>query len=320
MITFDQVSAAADILSGVAHKTPVMTSRTLNAMAGCEVVLKCENLQRVGAFKFRGAYNALSRLSESQRKAGVLAYSSGNHAQAVALAARLMDMRATIVMPANAPTVKLEATRGYGAEVVTYDPATQVREQVAQELASARGLAMIPPFDHPDVIAGQGTAALELMQQVEGLDVILAPCGGGGLLSGTAIAVKHVLPKSRVIGVEPAGADNGGRAFSSGKIEVVEHPDTFADGLRPKALGDHTFAVISKLVDQMVTVSEDDFRQALEFLWSRMKLVVEPSGAVALAPVLLRHLGLEGKRVGVILSGGNADIGAVADWLRSSKP
>ena len=314
---FQQVSAAAKLLKGIAHHTPMMTSRTLNDLSGCEVFLKCENFQRMGAFKFRGAYNALFLLSQDSKSRGIVTYSSGNHGQAVALAGRLLGISATVVMPSNAPPIKLQAAKGYGAEVVTYDPSTEVREVVTSKIANERGLTLVPPFDDPNVIAGQGTAALELLQEVEGLDAVLTPCGGGGLLSGTAIAVKHLRPGAMVIGVEPEGADNGRRGFESGKIEVVETPATFADGLRPKALGQHTLAVIREKVDQMVTVTEEEFRETLSFLWNRMKLVVEPSGAVGLAPVFHRKLGLEGKRVGVILSGGNADLQAVVEWLGS---
>jgi threonine dehydratase len=316
-MTFADVLAAAERLEGVAHHTPVMTSRTLNDLTGCEVFLKCENFQRVGAFKFRGAYNALSRLSEQEQRAGVVTYSSGNHAQAVALAGKLLGIAVTVVMPQDAPAVKMQATRGYGAEVVTYDPAEGEREPIARRLQEERGLAIIPPFDHPHVIAGQGTATLELVRDVKGLEAMLAPCGGGGSLSGAALVVKHELPGARVIGVEPEGSDCGTRAFRSGRIERVDNPVTFADGLKPKALGELTFAVISEYVDDMVTVSEGEFRDALAFLWNRMKLIVEPSGAVALAPLLKRKVGLEGRRVGVLLTGGNADIGAVADWLRA---
>lgn len=318
-MTSEEVLAAAKRLSGVANATPVMTSRTLDALSGNTVFLKCESFQRVGAFKFRGAYNALSKLDDAHKRAGVLTYSSGNHAQAVALAGRLLGIQTLVVMPENAPKVKAQATRDYGAEVVFYDPAAEEREDVAARIQAERGMALIPPFNHPDVIAGQGTAALELVQAHGPLDVVLTPCGGGGLLSGTSLAVKHLLPKARVIGVEPQGADNGNRAFRSGKIERVEHPDTMADGLRPKALGEHTFAVIREHVDDMLTVSEEEIRATLAFMWSRMKLIVEPSGAVGLAPVFHRRLGLEGKRIGVVVSGGNADIGAVADWFRAPK-
>lgn len=316
--TFEDVLAAAGRIAGVAHQTPVATSRTLNELTGCEVFLKCENFQRVGAFKFRGAYNALSSLSGDEQRAGVITYSSGNHAQAVALAGRLLGISVTVVMPLDAPAVKAQATRGYGAEVVTYDSAEAEREAVAAQIREQRGLVMIPPFDHADVIAGQGTATLELLREVEGLEAMLAPCGGGGSLSGAALVVKHERPGARVIGVEPEGSDCGTRAFRSGKIERVEKPETFADGLKPHALGRLTFAVIHEHVDDMVTVSEDEIRAALAFLWNRMKLVVEPSGAVALAPLLQRRCGLEGKRVGVLLTGGNADIAAVAEWLGRS--
>lgn len=322
-VTFEHVLAAAQRLEGVAHRTPVMTSRTLDEAAGCRVFLKCENFQRVGAFKFRGAYNALSALSAEEKTRGVITYSSGNHAQAVACAAALLGIAATVVMPADAPAVKLAATRGYGAEVVPYDPAgAEDRETIARRLQAERGLVMVPPFNHAAVIAGQGTATLELLREVAetsgDLDVMVAPCGGGGSLSGAAIVMKHERPSARVIGVEPVGSDCGARAFRSGRIEVVPQPETFADGLKPKALGELTFVVIRELVDEMVTVTEEEIRATLGFLWNRMKLVVEPSGAVGLAPVLHRKLGLNGGRVGVLITGGNADIGSVADWLRQA--
>ena len=319
-MTFEEILAAAERLAGVVHQTPVMTSRTLNESTGCEVFLKCENFQRGGAFKFRGAYNALSRLPERERRAGVITYSSGNHAQAVALAGRELGIAVTVVMPADAPAVKVAATRGYGAEVISYDQADGEREAIAQRIRDERGLVMIPPFDHRDVIAGQGTATLELVREVEGLQAMLAPCGGGGSLSGAALVIKHELAGARVVGVEPEGSDCGTRAFRSGRIERVEKPVTFADGLKPKALGELTFAVISSQVDDMVTVSEEEIRAALGFLWNRMKLLAEPSGAVALAPLLARKAeleGLKGRRVGVLITGGNADIGSVADWLRA---
>ncbi len=314
-MNFEAVLAAAERLKGVAHRTPVMTSGTLDALTGCRVFLKCENFQRAGAFKFRGAYNALSLLSDAEKKAGVVTYSSGNHAQAVALAGRLLGVRTRVAMPADAPRVKVEATRGYGAEILHYDPASEEREAVADALAAREGAVIVPPFNHPQVIAGQGTAALELLDQAGPLDVVLAPCGGGGLLSGTALAVGQKLPAARVIGVEPEGAANGTLAFRSGRIEVVNNPVTHADGLKPKALGDLTFALIRKHVHDMITVGEGEIRVALEFLWSRAKLLVEPSGAVGLAPLLSGNAGLAGLRVGVILSGGNADIPAVAAWL-----
>ncbi|HKI97477.1 MAG TPA: threo-3-hydroxy-L-aspartate ammonia-lyase [bacterium] len=317
-MNWQEIEAAAKRLQGVANATPVMTSRTLDERTGNSVRVKCESLQRGGAFKFRGAYNALSQLGPAERQAGAITYSSGNHAQATALAGRLLGIKVVVVMPEDAPRVKRQATEGYGAEVVTYKPGAEQREEVAARIQAERGLTLVPPFNHPQVIAGQGTAAKELIENQGKLDVVLAPCGGGGLLSGTALAVKHLLPKARVIGVEPEGANNGQRAFRAGRIERVEYPRTMADGLKPQALGDLTFAVIREYVDDMVTVSEEEIRSTLEFVWTRMKLVVEPSGVVGLAPVFHRKLGLQGQRVGVIFSGGNADIGAVADWLRAS--
>ena len=318
-MTFDEIQAAAKRLEGVAHRTPVMTSRTLDEITGNQVFLKCENFQRVGAFKFRGAYNTLSQLSAAEREAGAITFSSGNHAQATALAGRLLGIPVVVVMPHDAPEVKRRATEGYGAEVVLYESGEADREVLAREIQAERGMTLVPPFNHPQVIAGQGTAALELLEEMGEPDVVLVACGGGGLLSGTSIVVKHLYPKARVIGVEPEGADNGARAFRSGRIEHVEQPRTMADGLKPNALGEHTFAAIRAHVDDMVTVSEEEIRATLEFLWMRMKLVAEPSGVVSLAPLFHRKLGLEGQRVGAMISGGNVDIGAVADWLRAEK-
>jgi len=314
---FSLVLEARDRLRGAAHLTPVMTSRTLDQICGCQVFLKCENFQRAGAFKFRGAYNALSSLTPEQKAAGVVTYSSGNHAQATALAGQVLGVPVTVVMPSDAPQVKRLATEGYGAEVVTYNPGEREREDIAAEIQAERGLSTVPPFDHPLVIAGQGTAALELAGQVEGLENILAPCGGGGLLSGTALTASAQWPGARVHGVEPEGADNGGRAFRSGRIETVPHPVTMADGLKPKALGQHTFAVIGEHVHQMHTVSEAEIRSTLEFLWTRMKLVVEPSGATALAALFHQKVENPGPRAGVIISGGNADIAAVSAWFQA---
>ena len=318
-VTIQDVFAAADRLKGVARETPVHTSATLDARTGAAVFLKCETFQRAGAFKFRGAYNALAQLDAEQKKAGVLTYSSGNHAQAVALAGRLLGVKTTVVMPANAPRVKAAATRGYGAEVVEYDPEREDREALAERIRAERNLTLIPPFNHPHVIAGQGTAAYELIQSAGMLDLVLAPCGGGGLLSGTAVTTRALLKLARVIGVEPEGANNGTLAFRAGRIVRVERPQTMADGLKPKALGELTFALIRQHVHDMITVSEEEIRSTLDFLWNRMKLVVEPSGAVALAAVFHGKLPLGGKRVGVILSGGNADLQAVAEWLRAER-
>jgi threonine dehydratase len=316
-MNFQQIQAAAGRLKGVANPTPVMTSRTLDALTGNKLFLKCESFQRGGAFKFRGAYNTLSQFSEAERKAGAITYSSGNHAQATALAGRLLGIKVVVVMPRDAPAVKRAATEGYGAEVVPYDPAGTVREELAGRLQEERGLTLVPPYNHPQVIAGQGTAALEMALALGELDVVLAPCGGGGLLSGTSIAIRHLLPQARVIGVEPEGSNTGNLSFRAGKIVKVERPRTMADGLKPQALGEHTFAVIRENVDDMVTVSEEEIRATLAFVWTRMKLVIEPSGVVGLAPVFHRKLGLSGKRIGVVMSGGNADVGAVGDWLRA---
>lgn len=302
------VRAAAQRLREVAHRTPVLTSRTLNERAGQEVFVKCENLQRGGAFKFRGAYNAVARLTEAERRHGVLAYSSGNHAQAVALVARLFGIRATLVMPSNAPQAKMRATRGYGAEVVEYDPASTDREQFAAELQRERGAVLIPPYNHPDVVAGQGTAALELFEEVGALDGLLAPCGGGGLLSGSALAARAMAPDCRVVGVEPELADDAARSFRTGRLHTVRNPATIADGLRTPSLGSVTFPLVRQHVSAIETVSEQAIVAAMHFLWSRMKLIVEPSGAVAVAALLNRRTGLPpGCRVGVVLSGGNVD-------------
>ena len=313
--TFADVREAAERLRGVAHRTPVHTSRTLDERAGATVFLKCENLQRGGAFKFRGAYHAVSRLSDAERRAGVLTFSSGNHAQAVALTGRLLGVRTAVVMPENAPGAKIQATRGYGAEVILYDPARESREEIARRLSGERGMTLIPPYDHPDVVAGQGTAALELLEEVGPLDAIFAPCGGGGLLSGTALAAKGVAPGCRVVGVEPELADDATRSFRTGELHTVSNPPTIADGLRTPALGKVTFPLVRAHVDEMRTVSEGEIVESMRFLWTRMKLVVEPSGAVSSAPLLAGIEELRGKRVGVIVSGGNVDLAVACSLL-----
>jgi threonine dehydratase len=301
------VLAARERIAGHAHRTPIHRSRALDERAGAEVLLKCENFQRVGAFKFRGAYNAISKLGPAERAAGIVAFSSGNHAQGVALAARLHGLRATIVMPTTAPAAKRDATAGYGAEIVPYDPRSADREEVARGIARERpGAAVIPPYDHPDVIAGQGTAALELIEESGGLDALLAPCGGGGLLSGSAIATKHLLPRCRVIGVEPELADDATRSFRSKTLQTVHNPPTIADGTRTPSLGKLTFPLVLSLVDDMVTVSEEAIIAAVRFLFERTKMVVEPSGALGVAALLTGAVRPSG-RVGVILSGGNVD-------------
>src|SRR5687768_9378649 len=305
--TLDSVRAAARRLDGVANRTPVLTSRTLNERVGAGIFVKCENLQRAGAFKFRGAYNAIASLTEAERRRGVLTFSSGNHAQAVALVGRLLGIATTIVMPDNAPASKLAATRGYGAEVILYDPDETTRETLAATLQAERGMALIPPYDHVDVVSGQGTAALELMQEVDGLECIVAPCGGGGLLSGTALAATR-LEACRVIGVEPMLADDATRSFNTGTLQTVRNPPTIADGLRTPSLGRITFPLVRAHVAEMRTVTEAGIVEAMRFLWTRMKLVVEPSGAVPLAALLADPGAFREMRVGVVISGGNVDL------------
>jgi threonine dehydratase len=283
-----------------------MTSRTLNGLIGAEVYLKCENFQRGGAFKFRGAFNAICQLSEEQKSRGVITYSSGNHGQAVALVSKLMNIQAIVVMPNNAPTTKRAATEEYGARVIEYDPEDTGREEIAQDLRVRHGYTMIPPFDHLDVIAGQGTAALEMFEELEHLDMLLVPCGGGGLLSGSAIAAKGMNPKCQVIGVEPELADDANKSFYTKQLHRVINPPTIADGTRTPSLGKLTFPLILEYVDEMRTVSEAAIMEAVRFLFYRMKIVVEPSGALGVAALLSQRVIPEG-RVGVILSGGNID-------------
>lgn len=307
-VTYADVEAAAMRLNGKAHRTPVMTSTTVDRQTGSRVFFKCENFQRIGAFKFRGAYNAMVQLPEEQRRRGVLAFSSGNHAQAIALSGQLLNIPATIVMPEDAPAVKLAATRGYGAEIITYNRLTDSREALAQSLANDRGLTLIPPFDHPHVIAGQGTAAKELIEEVGALDLLLVCCGGGGLLSGCAIAAHALSPSCRVIGVEPKRADDATRSFYAKTLQTVENPDTIADGARTPSLGTLTFPIILHHVHDMVTVSEAAILRAMFFLWERLKLVVEPTGALATAALLEGIVNEPGVRIGVIISGGNVDL------------
>lgn len=313
--TPDDVLAAAHRIAGVAHRTPVVTSRRLNAELGVELFFKAENLQRAGAFKFRGAYNALSRLDAGSRERGVVAYSSGNHAQAIALAARLLDIPATIVMPTDAPRAKRAATQGYGAQVVEYDRVTQDRVAIGGELARERGLTLIPPYDHPDIIAGQGTAALELHSQTGQLDVVIAPLGGGGLLSGTALATAHAAPQARIFGAEPAAGDDGKRSFDSGQIVRIDTPVTIADGAQTQFLGDLTFPIIRERVADIVTVTDDELVDGIRQLASTTKLLVEPTGALAYAAARTLAPQLQGARVGVILSGGNVDLERFADLM-----
>jgi len=303
---FEKILAAEKRLRGYANVTPVHTSRTVNRMVGADVYFKCENFQRIGAFKFRGAFNSISQLSDAEKARGVLTYSSGNHGQAVALVGRLLDVQTTIIMPDDAPATKRAAAEGYGATIVEYDPAGQSREEIAKELEDRNGHTLIPPYNHIDVVAGQGTAAMELFKEVGDLDMLLTPCGGGGLLSGSAIAAKGLSVGCRVIGIEPELADDATRSFHSKKLHSVQNPPTIADGTRTPSLGTITFPLVLKYVDDMGTVSEDAIIEAVRFLFYRMKLVVEPSGALGLAALLSRAVVAQG-RVGIIISGGNID-------------
>ncbi len=303
---FNLVKEAQQRLQGAAHVTPVMTSQTLNRLSGSEVFLKCENFQRMGAFKFRGAYNAMSQLTDEQKKRGVITHSSGNHAQAVALVGRLLGIQTTVVMPNDAPAVKRRATEEYGATVIDYDTAETTRENISQDLVQENGFTLVPPYDHIDIVAGQGTAALELLEKVADLGILLVPCGGGGLLSGSAIAARGINPDCRVIGIEPELADDATRSFRTGNLQTVKNPPTIADGTRTPSLGKVTFPLVQEFVDDMQTVSESAIIEAVKFLFFRMKLVVEPSGALGVAALLSGAVKPKG-RIGVILSGGNID-------------
>ena len=319
-ICFDDIAAAARRLAPVAHRTPTLRSRTADARTGASVFFKCENLQRIGAFKFRGAYNALSQFSEAQRRAGAVAFSSGNHAQAVALSARLLGMPATIVMPKDAPAIKIEATRGYGAEVVLYDRRLEDREAIGARLAHERGMTLIPPYDHAHVMAGQGTAALELIEDVaamgEGpLDALLVCVGGGGLISGCAVAARHLAPGCRVIGVEPQAGNDVQQSLALGRIVHIDLPETIADGAQTLHAGELTFAVMRECVDEVTTVTDAQLIATMKFFAERMKLVVEPTGCLAAAALLEGVRRLEGQRVGVIVSGGNVDLARYAALL-----
>ena len=328
-IGFEDVAAAAARLAGVAHRTPVLTSRTADARTGARLFFKCENLQRMGAFKFRGAYNALARFTPEQRRAGVIAYSSGNHAQAIALSARLLGMPAAIVMPRDAPALKIAATREYlgdlrGAEVILYDRYTEDREALGRRIAAERGMTLVPPYDHADVMAGQGTAALELIAQVrelapaaEGpeLDLLLVCVGGGGLISGCATVAKHLLPDCRVIGVEPEAGNDVQLSLRRGSIVHIDVPKTIADGAQTQHAGQLTFPVIQARVDDIVTATDAQLVDAMKFCAERMKLVVEPTGALAAAAALGSAVDLAGRRVGVIISGGNIDLPRFAQLI-----
>ncbi|MBK4734917.1 threo-3-hydroxy-L-aspartate ammonia-lyase [Noviherbaspirillum pedocola] len=305
---FNDVRAAANRIQGQAHRTPVITSRTVNEALGAEVFFKCENLQRMGAFKFRGAFNALSRFDARQRSAGVVAFSSGNHAQAIALSARILGIPATIVMPQDAPAAKIAATRGYGGNVVLYDRYTEDREQIGRDLAQQHGMTLIPPYNHPDVIAGQGTAALELFEEVGALDALFVPLGGGGLISGSALAARAMAPDCRVYGVEPEAGNDAQQSFRSGSIVHIDTPKTIADGAQTQHLGDLTFAIIRRDVDDVLTATDAELVDCMRFAAERLKMVFEPTGCLGFAAARRMRNELAGKRVGVIISGGNVDL------------
>jgi threonine dehydratase len=306
--TYQDVVAAAQRIDGKANRTPVMRSRTADQETGAEIFFKCENYQRMGAFKFRGAMNALSRFDARQRAAGVVAFSSGNHAQAIALSARLLDIPATIIMPLDAPAAKVAATRGYGGKVVTYDRYTEDREAIGRDLAEKHGMTLIPPYDHPDVIAGQGTAAKELIEEVGPLDALFVCLGGGGLLAGSALAARALAPDCRIYGVEPDAGNDGQQSFRTGAIVHIDTPKTIADGAQTQHLGAYTFAIIQRDVDDILTASDDELVACMRFFAERMKMVVEPTGCLGFAAARAVKAQWRGKRVGVIVSGGNVDM------------
>jgi len=310
-ISLDDIIGAQTRLHGIANRTPVLTSSTADGLTGARLFFKAENFQRVGAFKFRGAYNALAQFSPGQKAKGVVAFSSGNHAQAIALAAKLLSMRAVIVMPLDAPSIKVAATRGYGAEVVLYDRYQEDREAIGRKLSDEQGLTLIPPYDHPWVMAGQGTLAVELIDEVGPLDFLFVPLGGGGLLSGCAVATAAKSPGCKIIGVEPEAGNDGQQSFRAGKIVHIDTPKTIADGAQTQRLGDHTFPVVKSLVADIVTVSDRQLAEAMAFFASRLKILVEPTGCLAAAAAFASEV--KGKRVGVVLSGGNVDLARFAE-------
>ena len=313
--TFADVQAAAQRLQGVAHRTPVLHSSTLNKQLGAEVFFKCENFQRMGAFKFRGGYNALSQFTPEQAKRGALAFSSGNHAQAVALSARILGMPAVIVMPEDAPAAQLDATRGYGAEVITFNRFTEDREAISQRIAQERGMTLVPPYNHRDVIAGQGTSAMELLSDVPNLDSLFVCLGGGGLLSGCLLAAKAMAPQCKVYGVEPEAGNDAQQSLRKGEIVKIPTPQTLADGAQTQAIGDVTFAIIRRDVTDIVTASDAQLVDCMRFYAERMKMVVEPTGALSLAGARFGGVDIRGARVGVLISGGNVDLGRYAQLL-----
>jgi len=305
---YTDVQRAVDRLQGVAHRTPVMRSRTADALTGAELFFKCENLQRAGAFKFRGAYNAIAALDTTQRRAGVVSFSSGNHAQAISYAASLLEVKATVLMPSDAPAMKVAATRGYGAEVVLYDRYAEDREAIGRRLSDERGLTLIPPYDHREVIAGQGTAAVELIEEVGPLDLLLVCLGGGGLTSGCALAAKALSPGCEVWGIEPEAGNDGQRSLQEGRIVHIDVPRTIADGAQTQHLGELTFEIIRRDVTGIATVSDEALRDAMRFVAERMKLLIEPTGALAVAAALTAAVPVRGRRVGIVISGGNVDL------------
>ena len=318
MVTYEDVAAAHERIKPHAVRTPVLTSAAIDERTGARVFFKCENLQNMGAFKFRGAYNALSLLTPDQRSRGVLAFSSGNHAQAVALAGKLLGIKTVIVMPADAPKIKLDGTRSHGAEVVLYGK-DEDREEVSRKISLERGMVLIPPYNHPHIVAGQGTAAKELIEEAGVLDALLVPCGGGGLLSGCSLAARKLSPGCRVIGVEPAAGDDVTRSFRAKRIVRIPVPDTIADGARTQAPGDLTFALILQNVDDMLTVTDDELLRSMFFLWERLKMVVEPTGALGFSALLNKKVEAKNQRVGVILSGGNVDLRWAAAQMHQQK-
>ncbi|HEX7644745.1 MAG TPA: threo-3-hydroxy-L-aspartate ammonia-lyase [Burkholderiaceae bacterium] len=313
--TYDDVCAAAERIKGHAHKTPVMTSRMVDEELGARVFFKCENLQRMGAFKFRGAFNALSKFNPEQRKAGVVAFSSGNHAQAIALSARLLGIPATIVMPHDAPAAKVAATKGYGGNVVIYDRYKEDREQIGRDLAQKHGLTLIPPYDHPDVLCGQGTAAKELFEEVGLLDAFFVPLGGGGLLSGSALSTRALAPQCQLYGVEPEAGNDGQRSFQSGEIVHIDAPKTIADGAQTQHLGNLTFPIIRRDVNDILTATDAELVDCMRIFASRMKLIVEPTGCLSFAAARQQKAELKGKRIGILISGGNVDMARFANLL-----
>ena len=314
-ISFDDVARAHQRLAPVVHRTPVMTSSTADERTGASLFFKCENLQRVGAFKIRGAYNAIAQFDAAQREGGVATYSSGNHGQAIALAARMQGVRALVVMPHDAPATKVAAARGYGAEVLPYDRYAEDGADVVRRVATERGMTVIPPFDHPHVMAGQGTLAKELFEDVGELDMIVTPVGGGGLLSGCATAARQLSPRCEIVGVEPEAGNDAQRSLAQGRIVRIETPKTIADAAQSRTLGQHTFPVLLALGARIVTVSDAELVETMKFFAARMKLVVEPTGCLAAAALLGGKLDVAGKRVGVVLSGGNVDLPRFAELI-----